>query len=290
MRTQPEPGSVVQYTYSITLAKHRNLAGIFTQWQDLISDPELDRRFSTEFIMHELGVIIQATFFGTQEEYKATGIPDKIPAGATSVILDDWMAVMTNDAENAALWLSSTSTPFTARSLAFTKDEMLSEDTITNLMNYIDDANRGTLIWFLIFDSTGGAISDVPTNATAYAHRDKIMFCQGYGIGIPVLQQSTKDFMTGIITHIQNGTTQALTTYPGYVDPMIQNPQTSYWGPNLDRLGGIKAKWDPNDVFHNPGSVRPGNIDAAVVSASTTSPVSAPTQGSGASRNIKRWF
>jgi len=290
MRTQPEPGSVVQYTYSITLAKHRDLAGVFTQWQDLVSDPELDRRFSTEFIMHELGVIIQATFFGTQEEYKATGIPDKIPAGATSVILDDWLAVMANDAENAALWLSSASTPFTARSLAFTKDEMLSQDTITNLMNYIDDADRGTLIWFLIFDSTGGAISDVATNATAYAHRDKIMFCQGYGVGIPVLQQSTRDFMTGIITHIQNGTTQTLTTYPGYVDPLIQNPQASYWGPNLDRLGGIKAKWDPNDVFHNPGSVRPGNIEAAVISASTSPSTSAPTQGSGATRNTKTWF
>lgn len=283
MRTQPEPGSVVSYTYSLTFSKHRDLAPVFKQWQDLVKDPKLDRRFSTEFIMHELGVLISATFFGTQKEYEATGIPKKIPAGSVSVVIDDWLAVLTKDAEHAALWLSEASTPFTARSLSFKEDEMLTDDTITKLMNYIDGANRGTLIWFLIFDSTGGAISDVPTNATAYAHRDKIMFCQGYGIGIPTLQQSTKDFVSGIVTHIQNGTDAQLMTYPGYVDPLLKNAQSSYWGSNLPRLGGIKAKYDPKDVFHNPQSVRP---DTAVQAA----PVDSGTHGSGGARRIKKWF
>jgi hypothetical protein len=97
-------------------------------------------------------------------------------------------------------------------------------------------------------------------NETAYSHRDKIMFSQGYGVGIPVLLQSTKDFMNGLIDNIQSSVPQQLTTYPGYVDPTLTNAQEAYWGPNLDALGQIKSKWDPNDLFHNPQSVRPSTL------------------------------
>lgn len=257
MKTHPEPGSVVQYSFSLTFAKHADLVPVFQQWQNLVSDPNLDRRFGTEFTMHELGVIISGTFYGTEEEFQATGIPDRIPKGKISVVIDDWLAVIAELAEEAALSLSDIRSAFIARSLAFAPEDLLSNDTITNLMNYIDGADRGTLLWFLIFDATGGAISDVPMNATAYSHRDKIMFCQGYGIGIPTLTQNTKDFIGGIVDTIRKGSSRALSTYPGYVDPSLTNAQESYWGPNLDTLRSIKTQWDPNDIFHNPQSVRP---------------------------------
>jgi len=263
MKTHPEPGSVVQYSFALTFGKHADMVPVFKQWQDLISDPNLDRRFGTEFIAHELGAIITATFYGTEDEWEKSGIPDRIPKGKVSVVIDDWLAVLTQQAEDAALYLSDIHTAFTARSLAFTADETLSEDGITKLMNYLDDQDHGTLLWFLIFDATGGAISDVPMNATAYSHRDKIMFCQGYGIGIPKLTQATKDFMNGIIDTIQGSAPRTLTTYPGYVDPALTNPQQSYWGPNLKTLETVKSKWDPNDLFHNPQSVRPAGKDVS---------------------------
>lgn len=258
MRTQLEPGSVVQYSFSLTFGKHADMVPVFKQWQDLVSDPNLDRRFGTEFVAHELGAIITATFYGTEDEWKASGIPQRIPKGKVSLVIDDWLGVLTQQAEDAALSLSDIHTAFTVRSLAFTADETLSEDAITKVMRYLDDTNRGTLLWFLIFDATGGAIGDVPMNATAYSHRDKIMFCQGYGIGIPVLTQHTKDFLNGLIDTIQDSSARQLTTYPGYVDPSLANPQQSYWGPNLELLESIKTTYDPNDLFHNPQSVRPG--------------------------------
>lgn len=257
MRTHPEPGSVVQYSYSLSFGKHADMVPVFKQWQDLVSDPNLDRKFGTEFIAHELGAIITATYYGTEDEWNASGIPGRIPKGKLSVVIDNWLAVLTQQAEEAALYLSDIHTAFTVRSLAFTAEETLSVDSITKVMKYLDDTNHGTLLWFLIFDATGGAISDVPMNATAYSHRDKIMFCQGYGIGVPVLTQLTKDFLGGLIDTIQDSTTTKLTTYPGYVDPSLIDPQQSYWGPNLQKLESIKTAYDPNDVFHNPQSVRP---------------------------------
>ncbi|KAI0147186.1 hypothetical protein GGR57DRAFT_505926 [Xylariaceae sp. FL1272] len=282
VKTHPEPGTVVQYTYSITFGKHADMVPVFKQWQDLATDPDLDRRFGTEFVAHELGAIITGTFYGTEDEWNASGIPDRIPKGKISVVIDDWLAAIATDVENAALYLSDTRTAFTARSLSFKSDEVLSEDTITDVMNYLDDTDQGTLLWFLIFDATGGAISDIPMNATAYSHRDKVMFCQGYGIGGLTLSQTTKDFMNGIIDTIQNSTTETLTTYPGYVDPNLVNPQDSYWGPNLDTLGSIKTKWDPKDTFHNPQSVRPGEQVVAESDSQTDS-------GSQAESKSTRW-
>ncbi|KAI0971214.1 hypothetical protein F4678DRAFT_434092 [Xylaria arbuscula] len=257
VKTHPEPGDVVQYSYSLSFGKHAEMVPVLKQWQDLVSDPNLDRRFGTEFVAHELGAIITATFYGTEDEWNASGIPQRIPTGKVSIVIDDWLAVIAAQAEDAALYLSDLRSAFTVRSLAFTAEETLSEDTITKVMKYLDDTEHGTLLWFLIFDASGGAISDIPMNATAYSHRDKIMFCQGYGIGLPVLTQTTKDFLSGLIDTIQAASTQTLTTYPGYVDPTLTNPQQSYWGPNLATLESIKAKLDPNDLFHNPQSVRP---------------------------------
>ncbi|EFQ33600.1 FAD binding domain-containing protein [Colletotrichum graminicola M1.001] len=276
MRTHPEPGDVVQYSYSITFAKHRDLAPVFKQWQDLISDPDLDRRFSSEFVMQQLGVAITATFYGTEAEFRATGIPDKIPTGKVSVVVNNWLGDVAQKAQDAALWLSDIRSPFTAKSLAFTRDQLLSDDAIENLMKYIDEVHRGTLIWFLIFDVTGGAINDVPMNATAYSHRDKIMFCQGYGIGLPTLNSKTKEFIAGITGTIRKASPSELSTYAGYVDPMLDNAQESYWGTNLPTLQRIKAAWDPKDLFSNPQSVRP---DADAKGAEPKS--SGPSSGDG---------
>ncbi|KAI1828295.1 hypothetical protein F4861DRAFT_175731 [Xylaria intraflava] len=258
VRTHPEPGSVVQYSYSLSFGRHIDMVPVFKQWQDLVAEPDLDRRFGTEFVAHELGAVITATFYGTEDEWNDSGIPQRIPTGGNvSVVIDDWLAVIADQAEEAALYLSDLHSAFTARSLAFKPDELLSEDTITKVMQYLDSTNRGTFLWFLIFDATGGAISDVPMNATAYSHRDKIMFCQGYGVGLPILTQATKDFLSGIIDTIQAAESQTLTTYPGYVDPTLADPQESYWGPNLARLESVKTIYDPSDLFHNPQSVRP---------------------------------
>ncbi|KAM0329532.1 hypothetical protein ACHAQA_004841 [Verticillium albo-atrum] len=258
MRTNEEPGDVVEYTFSLTFTRHRDLAPVFEAWQDLISDPDLDRRFGSEFVMHELGAIITGTFYGTEEEFEATGIPDRIPTGKKTIVINDWLGSVAQQAQEATLWLSDLSTAFTAKSLAFTRDQLLPSDGISDLMNYIDDANRGTLIWFLIFDVTGGRINDIPMNATAYRHRDKIMFCQGYGIGIPTLNRNTRNFMNGIVSSIKSSVSGNLSTYAGYVDASLESPQEAYWGPNLDTLGQVKEDWDPNNVFSNPQSVRPG--------------------------------
>ncbi|KAK0712013.1 hypothetical protein B0H67DRAFT_602594 [Lasiosphaeris hirsuta] len=258
VRTHPEPPTIVQYSYTFTFGSQADMAPAYAAWQDLIADPKLDRRFGSMFIMYPLGAIITGTFYGTNAEYEASGIPARLPPTANkSVAVNDWLGSIVHDAENEGLYLSDISTPFYSKSLAFTKNNLIPSKSFGKLFQWVDQQDKGTLLWFIIFDASGGAVADTPMNGTAYAHRDKILYYQSYTIGLP-LSSKTKDFVTNFHNQILAAAPpNTKGTYAGYVDPALKDGQQQYWGPNLPRLQTIKSKWDPRDVFHNPQSVRP---------------------------------
>ena len=255
VRTHPEPANVVQYSYTFEFGTSASVASTYSAWQDLISDPALDRRFGSEFILNPTGAIITGTFYGTEAEYRASGIPDRLPSNKEWVGNNDWLTAFAKDAENEALYLSGLATPFYSKSLAFRREDLINTTGIANIFSWVDAQDKGTPLWFIIFDATGGAIADVPMNATAYSHRDKVMFYQSYGIGIP-LGSKTKGFLEGFHTKV-TGWTNAFGTYAGYVDPKLSDAQEQYWGSNYDELRKVKKTWDPKEVFWNPQSVKP---------------------------------
>ena len=115
---------------------------------------------------------------------------------------------------------------------------------------------------FLSVDMEGGAIADVPNNATAYAHRNALYNICGYGIH-PFLPfpDTVISFLTGCMDTIRKttGRTKPYGVYPGYVDPLLPADEwaEAYWGENYPRLQEIKTKYDPNELFRNPQSVQP---------------------------------
>ncbi|KAG5920119.1 hypothetical protein E4U42_006308 [Claviceps africana] len=257
VRTQPTLDSVVEYVYGFNFGRQQDMAPIYESWQKLVNDPELDKRFSSLFIVQPMGAIITGSFFGTKKEYEATGIPAKIPSGGKlDFKATDWLGSIAHMAEKTGLVLSNLPNQFYSKSLALRQQDALSHETILRLFNYTGSADPGTLIWAIIFDSEGGAINEVPADSTAYPHRDKLMMYQSYVIGLP-LRDKSKMFAQGIHDIIQAGSWGATTRYAGYVDPALGRleAQQTYWGDKLPRLRQIKSKWDPNDVFHNPHSV-----------------------------------
>lgn len=260
MRTHPEPRDIVQYEYTLKFGKQADAAALYSKWQDMMADPKLDRRFGSMFIMFPLGAVITGTFYGTEAEFKASGIPQALPSSGGPqgyLVLNDWLGSLVHDAEKEAMYLSNLATPFMSRSLAFKREDLLGPEKIKNLFQWVDAQQKGTLLWFIIFDAAGGILEDIPQNSTAFAHRDKIMYYQSYGVGFPLLQK-TRDFITGFhkqVVAAANPTTWG--TYPGYVDNTLVKPQKQYWDSNLEALEHIKGVRDPLDVFHNPGSVRP---------------------------------
>lgn len=261
MRTHPEPGNVIQYTFDITIAEDpARLADVYMQWQTLVSDPNLDRRFGSELVVWLGGIIITGTFYGTEDEFHETGITQRLPGNGT-IDVTDWLGSLAAWAEAEAIYLATVSSNFYAKSLGFRREDVLSKNNATDLFEYAQGVDKGTLLWFIIFDATGGAVADVPTNATAYAHRDKYMFYQSYAVDLLDLSDTTftflNDFHEELVGKLPvNSMTRG--TYPGYVDLNISGiPQEQYWEDNLSHLELIKTKWDPLDIFHNPQSIKP---------------------------------
>ncbi|CAG8619718.1 11470_t:CDS:2, partial [Acaulospora colombiana] len=145
-------------------------ASTFATWQDIVKDPQLDRKLATTFIIMELGMIISGTccldkasdldtdymslgtYFGTREEYDALQFEQRLGNNATvNVIqLDNWLGTVTNWAENEALKLIG------GISMAFTEDSLIPADGIQNLFDYLETTPKGTPAWFVIFDLQAG--------------------------------------------------------------------------------------------------------------------------------------
>ncbi|KAJ7035581.1 hypothetical protein C8F04DRAFT_511938 [Mycena alexandri] len=282
--THPEPSSAVLYSYKLLLSSHSALAPTFAAWQSIVADPSLDRKLASEVIIFELGMIISGTYFGTRDEYNALNFEQRLTPNATAVsvsVLDDWLGIVGNWAETEALKLvGGISGPFYSKSLTFKASTLIPMNGIQDLFNYFDSANKGTLIWFAIFDVEAGAVNDVPQNATAYAHRDALFYMQTYAVGIGSLSNTTTAFVTGMSDQVTNSMPGVqFGAYAGYVDPKLPDGPQEYWGTNLPRLESIKASIDPGDVFHNPQSVSP--VAGAVANSTQSSASATPSTGSG---------
>lgn len=259
VHTHPEPGDVVEYTYSLSFGSQKKMADVFRDWQALVGNPKLDRRFSTLFIAHPLGALLTGTFYGTEQEYNETGIPDRIPSGGdVDLILLSWMGSLTHQAEVAGLGLASIPNAFSSRSLAFREKDLLADEAIDDLFKYLDEANKGTFIWTLIFNSEGGAMADF-TQGNSYPHRDKLMMYQSYVVGLPKLNNASRNFVNEVQKRVCAAAPDAKSTYAGYLDPTMDRATANrfYWGDMLPKLRELKNKWDPKSLFRNPQSIDP---------------------------------
>lgn len=264
VKTHPEPGQTVQYSYTFTPdlgGSSEDVASVFEAWQTLVSDPNLSRKFASQVWITEVGMILSGTFFGTEAEYDQLGIEDALPFAPAhkSIELTDFLGAVSQWASDVGQEAGGgIPNPFYAKSLALRNDTLMSSDTIKQVFKLmletsIDD--KGTPAWFVIFDLEGGAVSDVPQTATAYAHRDALFYLQSYALGVPSVSDKTKEFLTNVNGIIEDGMPDGVTlgAYPGYIDPDLgANAQELYWGENYPRLQEVKRKYDPGDVFHNP--------------------------------------
>ena len=260
-RTQPDPGEVVQYSYSFSLGSHAGMADTFKAWQKYISNPQLSKKFASQVIIFELGMIITGTYFGPKAEFDALGF-DKMFTQTfipSIVVFKDWLGLISHWAEDLALQIAGgIPAAFASKSLAYPSTDVIPAAGVDNLFKFLDTPNKGTPIWFLIFDLEAGFTNEVPMNSTAYYHRDALFYSQSYAINIGRVSDTTRGFVEGINKAILSFLPQyRFGSYPGYVDPTLPNGQDAYWGTNLPRLEKIKRCVDPKDIFHNPQSVRP---------------------------------
>ncbi|KZN93018.1 Reticuline oxidase [Penicillium chrysogenum] len=218
VRTQEIPKGAVQYTYTFSQGDVFDKVKLFKAWQAIVAKPNITRNYSTEL-----------TIF--QEAH-----------AAENYLVSIGGALLTS---------------FYSKSVSFTVDELFTEHALVALFTFLDSAPKNSQNWWVIFDLEGGATNDVPMNATAYAHRDAVMWMQSYAVvGLEPSTFLARKFLDSLHQVVmENRPPGPLRSYPGYVDPYLENGQMAYWGSNLERLQSIKTRIDPKDVFHNPQSV-----------------------------------
>ena len=104
----------------------------------------------------------------------------------------------------------------------------------------------------VIFDSWGGAINRVAPEATAFVHRKAIASAQyeaafSPGVAAAPLREA-KNWLDAWYNSLRPYVSGE--AYQNYIDPSLATWEQAYYGSNLARLEGVKAKWDPDDVFH----------------------------------------
>jgi hypothetical protein len=246
--THAPPAETVQYTYTFTEKPFVNLAPRFKLWQKMCSDPALDRKLASQLIFSEVGVILQGTYFGSRDEFDALNLTSIFPNPFTSsvVVFDDWLGQVAHWGEDLALTIGGgISSAFYSKSLAFTKNDLIPDDTVDTLLEYLDEVDKGTPVWFLIFDVEGGAINDVGKDATAYGHRDALFYSQSYAVNMLKMSETSRKWVQGLNDVMTNGIGHKPGAYAGYVDPALPNAQLDYWNTNYPKLQKIKKVIDP---------------------------------------------
>ena len=274
VRTEEAPATSVQYSFSFTTGSWSNLSSTFKDWQSFVSNKDLSWKFASTANVTEAGLIITGTYFGTREEYDAIMKTAKFPGNASkhTILINDWLGTVANWWEDVGLHLvGGVPSHCFAKTLTFNGASLIPDSVIDKMFQYLESVEKGTLLWFAIFDLAGGQINEIAPDATAYAHRDALFYLQSYAVSMNPLgnvSDTTKGFLNGLNSVIADGMRAAgeetdFGAYPGYVDMELKEPQKEYWRYNLPKLEEIKAKYDPNDVFHNPQSVKPAKLETA---------------------------
>ncbi|WP_135302780.1 FAD-binding oxidoreductase [Haloarcula amylovorans] len=106
-------------------------------------------------------------------------------------------------------------------------------------------------VWHL-----GGAVADVPQDATAFWHRDKpFMLTVEANWEDPSEDDANVEWARGVFDEVASLDVASgrYGNFPGFAE----DPTTMLYGDNYDRLVEVKTKYDPENVFHLNQNIEP---------------------------------
>jgi FAD/FMN-containing dehydrogenase len=111
----------------------------------------------------------------------------------------------------------------------------------------------------LDFSPWGGAYTRVPADATAFVHRDDRYWLKHAAEVDPAASREEKEAAHdwarrswGLVHPLGTGR-----VFPNFPDPDLEDWPQAYFGANLVRLRGVKARYDPGNVFRFRQSLSP---------------------------------
>jgi FAD/FMN-containing dehydrogenase len=112
----------------------------------------------------------------------------------------------------------------------------------------------------LDFTPWDGAYNRVPADATAFVHRDELFLLKQAIVVDPDASSAEREASRSWLARSWASTHPwgSGGVYQNFPDPDLQNWAHAYYGPNYDRLVGVKKRYDPEDFFRFPQSLPSG--------------------------------
>jgi FAD/FMN-containing dehydrogenase len=129
----------------------------------------------------------------------------------------------------------------------------MSEQGILTLLRGLQSAPRSIAV---LFDSYGGEINKVASDATAFVHRGKTRYSIQYTKEWKKVADSDANVAMMKTLHMSMRPFVSGGAYVNYCDLDLGDGYAkAYWADNLPRLTTIKAQVDPNNIFRHAQSV-----------------------------------
>lgn len=216
-------------------------------WQDWLKN--LDRRISAFGRTYKQGASMNAFFYGEPEEAEKIIEPFLSIPGITYQNIEyiDFI-----DAVNTIGETYPKSEKF--RDTGRFMYDHLSKDELCNIIDILDKAPTDYNSFIKVY-SLGGAVSDISKNKTAfyYRHANYIMAISSdweENFEAPI----NKRWVAKGFKYIKELTCGSYVNFPY---GKLKDYEMAYYGQHKDFLQNIKDKYDPNNVFNFPQSIKP---------------------------------
>jgi FAD/FMN-containing dehydrogenase len=119
----------------------------------------------------------------------------------------------------------------------------------------------------------GGAIADVPAEATAYAHRDRGLMLSSAALYMePEGQASSQEWAEGSAAMLRSGAPAAYVNF--LADEGPERVREAYPGRTWERLTAVKARVDPGNLFRRNQNIPPAAEARQGAAAQAVAPAS----------------
>lgn len=138
-------------------------------------------------------------------------------------------------------------------------NQTISKAGLEALLGQVQQRQQQGLSGGILLTLMGGAISSVPADHTAFAHRDALFSAQ-YLVSRPV--GADEKLMRGAALWVNHMRTvmQPYSTggaYLNYTDALIKNWSEAYYGKHYEKLQQLKGRYDPDQLLRFAQGIKP---------------------------------
>jgi len=259
------PPTTVNYNIVFTAQlSNSEVAASYAAWETFATTAPNELAMAAVFVTvpvnpGTVSMSFSGNYYGTEGEFQSViapfikSLPGSANLTASPLGWIEGLEALAGDNGTISVSQPDQHDTFFTKSIVTTQVD--SNESIASWINYL--ANNGShsdTQWFAQVDLYGGgqsAISAVPANATAFAHRDAFLVYQLYASApglVPPYPEDGIAFVDGMVSTLVPDPTGA---YPNYIDPTLTQSEWRqlYFGAHVKRLEQIKREVDPGNVF-----------------------------------------